>query len=278
MADAPTRVWNERLPGTLDLTDPAKPRLARGSDDLDAGRRAIEGGDPRLEFNPISDEVLKKDPPPEIEVRPSAGISTQTPVASDWRVPSELPDLRRAGIIAIDCETNDEGLRADRGSAWPWRGGGYICGVSVAYRADDNIRSLYFPIRHPDTKNFDPEQLHQWLRDHINSDVRFVTQNGLYDWGWLRTEAGIVMPPTERLEEIGALATLIDENRFDYGLDALCNWRGLPGKDETLLHEGIAALGLVANKRKKVNAQAHIWQLPARYVGPYAEADAANTL
>jgi hypothetical protein len=26
------------------------------------------------------------------------------------------------------------------------------------------------------------------------------------------------------------------------------------------------------------DAQAHIWQLPARYVGAYAEADAANTL
>ena len=46
------------------------------------------------------------------------------------------------------------------------------------------------------------------------SDVRIVTQNGTYDWGWLRTEAGIVMPPSERLEEIGALATIIDENRF----------------------------------------------------------------
>src|SRR5262249_54535633 len=42
--------------------------------------------------------------------------------------------------------------------------------------------------------------------------------------------------------------------------------------------KAFAALGLVANKRKKVNAQAHIWQLPARYVGPYAEAEAANTL
>ena len=27
-------------------------------------------------------------------------------------------------------------------------------------------------------------------------------------------KAGIVMPPADRLEEIGALATLIDENQF----------------------------------------------------------------
>ena len=39
------------------------------------------------------------------------------------------------------------------------------------------------------------------------------------------------MPPADRLEEIGALATLVDENRFTYSLDALCAWRGLPGKD-----------------------------------------------
>jgi hypothetical protein len=41
-------------------------------------------------------------------------------VATDWQTPTELPDLRRVGIIALDVETNDEGLRADRGSAWPW--------------------------------------------------------------------------------------------------------------------------------------------------------------
>ena len=67
------------------------------------------------------------------------------------------------------------------------------------------------PSRH---QNFDPAQLFQWLRDLITSDVRIVTQNGLYDWGWLRAEAGILMPPSERLEEIGALATMVDENRY----------------------------------------------------------------
>jgi DNA polymerase I-like protein with 3'-5' exonuclease and polymerase domains len=104
--------------------------------------------------------------------------------------------------------------------------------------------------------------------------VRIVTQNGLYDWGWLRTDAGIRMPPSERLEEIGALATLVDENRYQYSLDALCAWRGLPGKDIAALQEGAAAIGLP--KRSKLTA--NIWQLPARYVGTYAEADAVNTL
>ena len=104
-----------------------------------------------------------------------------------WTAPTELPDLRRVGIIAIDTETNDEGLRADRGSAWPWRGG-YICGISVAWRDDSGIRGNYFPLRHPDSENFERETVARWLKDHIAAGVRIVTQNGLYDWGWLRAD------------------------------------------------------------------------------------------
>ena len=198
-------------------------------------------------------------------------------MATDWQAPTDLPDLRRVGIIAIDTEGKDEGLLADRGSAWPWRGG-HISGISVAYRAGGEIRAHYFPIRHPDTENFDPGQVYQWLRDHVASDVSFLTQKGLYDWGWLRSEAGIKMPPSERLEEIGALTTLVDENRFSYSLDSLCAWRGLPGKDETLLREGCAALGLIPKGCKKFNLQAQIHKLPARYVRCYAAQDPVSTL
>jgi DNA polymerase I-like protein with 3'-5' exonuclease and polymerase domains len=194
---------------------------------------------------------------------------------TNWQPPTELPDLRRVDKIALDTEENDEGLRADRGSAWPWHGG-YICGVSVAYLADGEIRAHYFPIRHPDTNNFDPPQVFAWLKDLAASGVRIVTQNGLYDWGWLRSDAGILMPPAERLEEIGALATLIDENRFNYGLDALCAWRGLPGKDTTALEKAVRAAGFKVSKKNPL--QSYIWRLPARYVGLYAEADPAATL
>jgi DNA polymerase I-like protein with 3'-5' exonuclease and polymerase domains len=196
-------------------------------------------------------------------------------VAVDWQAPSELPDLRRAGIIALDAETNDGGLLADRGSGWPV-GDGYICGLSVAYREGGKIRAHYFPLRHPDSQNFDAAQLFQWLQDLIASDVRIITQNGIYDFGWLRTEAGILMPPSNRLEEIGALATIVDENRYAYSLAALCAWRSLPGKDETLLREAVKACGYKVNKKKPL--QSHIWRMPARFVGPYAEADPANTL
>ena len=87
--------------------------------------------------------------------------------------------------------------------------------------------------------------------------MRFVTQNGLYDWGWLRADAGIAMPPSDRLEEIGALATMVDENRFSYSLDALCAWRGLPGKDETLLQAGGQGRGLQGQQEEPA-AIAHL--------------------
>jgi hypothetical protein len=35
-------------------------------------------------------------------------------MSSEWRPPTELPDLRRAGIIALDTETKDGGLFAQR--------------------------------------------------------------------------------------------------------------------------------------------------------------------
>ncbi len=190
-----------------------------------------------------------------------------------WSAPTELPDLRRVGVITLDLETKDDRLRADMGSGWA-TGQGYICGVSVAWREGGDIRACYFPIRHVDSANFDAVPLFAWLRDLIAAGVRIVTQAGLYDWGWLGTEAGILMPPSEQLEELGALATIVDENRLRYGLDALCEWCGFPGKDDTSLQEGAAALGL----KKRDKPAAHIWRMPAHFVGPYAEQDAIATL
>jgi len=197
---------------------------------------------------------------------------------SDWHPLPALPDLRRVGTVALDTETKDNGLLTDRGSGWPWNDG-YICGVSAAYHAEGAVHAHYFPIRHPDSPNFDPANVFQWIRDHAAAGVRFVTQNGLYDWGWLRADASIAMPPSTQLEETQAAATLVDENRHRYSLEALCAWRKLPGKDDTLLREGCATLGLIPKgRKKKFNPQAHIWQLPARFVGPYAEQDPASTL
>ena len=189
---------------------------------------------------------------------------------------TELPDLRRVGIVAIDTETLDRGLQADRGSSWPWRDG-HICGVSVAWRADGVVRSQYVSLRHPDSDNHDATQVYRWLGGLFASPTRIVTQNGIYDYGWLGAESGLATPPSERIEEIGALAATIDENRRDYSLDALCKSYGLPGKDDAILRQAIEAAGF-APKRKKLVTQNYLWRLPARYVSSYAEGDAIATL
>jgi DNA polymerase I-like protein with 3'-5' exonuclease and polymerase domains len=187
-----------------------------------------------------------------------------------WEAPLELPDLRGVGTVAIDTETRDDGLRDDRGSAWPW-GGGHVAGISIAYRADGDVRAHYLPLRHPETSNLDPKQVFHWLRDLVKSDLNIVGHNTLYDFGWLRADGGVPMP--KRLEETSATAMLADENRFSYRLDDLCRWRGLPCKDETLLVEAATARGIPPKKVKE-----NLWQLPAEFVGPYAEQDAISTL
>ena len=62
------------------------------------------------------------------------------------------------------------------------------------------------------------------------------------------------MPPSNQLEEVGALAAMVDENQLKYSLDAICQRYGLPGKDETLLLQGIEA-ARPREGQKKINAR-----------------------
>ena len=150
--------------------------------------------------------------------------------AANWQIPRELPDLRRVGIVALDTETNDEGLRADRGSSWPW-GDGYVCGISTAWREGEEIHAGYISLRHPASENHDRDDVIRWMRDTIGAGVKFITMNGIYDWGWIGKDLGVAIPPPEQIEEAGAAAALVDENLPKYSLEALCQTYGLPGKN-----------------------------------------------
>ena len=123
-------------------------------------------------------------------------------------------------------------------------------GISVAWRAEGDMRAIYIPLRHPDSDCFDPAQVYRWLADLVASKTRIATLNGVYDLGWLRADGGIAMPPSDRLEEIGALATTVNENLFRYSLDALCGTYGLPGKDEILLREAVEAAGFAPRPKE----------------------------
>jgi DNA polymerase I-like protein with 3'-5' exonuclease and polymerase domains len=189
---------------------------------------------------------------------------------SKWTAPTELPDLRRVKRVALDRECRDDGLASGRGPGWAY-GAGHVCGTSIAWREGGVLRSAYFPLRHPDGENFDPERMGEWERDHDAAGVEFVMQNAPYDVGWGFADLGVPCP--RRVHDTTCMAYVVDENRLSYQLDHLCRWRGLPGKDEDVLREAAAAYGWTGDAVK-----AHIHQLPARMVGQYAETDAVRTL
>jgi DNA polymerase I-like protein with 3'-5' exonuclease and polymerase domains len=201
-------------------------------------------------------------------------------MADEWKPPTELPDLRHLSLVAIDSEERDDGLAANRGSGWPWHAG-YVVGISAAWRTDGEVHSIYIPLRHPDSQNFDREQVARWLRDLFASGVNLVGHNLIFDLGWLHADLGVAVPAGSRLNDTGAAATLLNENLVSYRLEDLCQQRQLPGKNKAALMAGCEALGLVPaskSRKKSFKPEEHIWRLPARFVGAYAEQDPVSTL
>lgn len=197
---------------------------------------------------------------------------------SDWQPLRELPDLRGRPEVAIDTENKDDGLAQSRGPGWVYRAG-YVCGVSFAA---DGV-SGYVPIRHPDTECFDKEQVASWLRDLVKSGTRLVFQNAPYDIGWMFADLDVDIPPEYPIEDALASAFMVNENEYEYNLNAICRRLGIPGKDEELLREAAAAYLRPANAKKswkltQKEIKSNLWRMPGRYVGPYAIADAERTL
>ena len=72
---------------------------------------------------------------------PRIGAAT---MSIDWQPPSELPDLRRVGELALDTEPKDDGLQADRGSGWPWHGGLHLRSEHrLSYRQRYSPRTIF---------------------------------------------------------------------------------------------------------------------------------------
>lgn len=181
---------------------------------------------------------------------------------SKWSVPDVFPTFGETETLAIDLETYDPHLLTS-GPGWA-TGRGHIVGIGVA---SDNWKG-YFPIRHEGGGNLDEDVVLKWLRNTLKSDKRDVVfHNSLYDVGWLKRE-GIDIHG-QVLDTIIA-APLIDEHRYSFSLDSLgetyCNEK----KDESLLQDAALAYG--------INPKSEMYKLPAKYVGPYGEQDAALTL
>lgn len=186
-----------------------------------------------------------------------------------WQLPTSLPNLARAKVITIDCETKDPeftpGKKGDKGPGWA-RGVGHIVGLAVA--ADDDAK-WYFPIRHeiePDN-NMDPERVLAWARQELGrSSQPKVGANLLYDVGWLAQEGVSVAGDLIDVQYAEALL----EEQGKVALDELgAKYLG-ERKTTSLLYQWCADYyGGPADGKQRAN----IYRTPARLTGPYAEGD-----
>ena len=182
-------------------------------------------------------------------------------VDSDWTPPQTIPDLSQYDTIAIDLETKDENL-IKLGPGW-CRKDGHIIGIAVA--AGDS--SWYFPIAHT-VGNMPRRVVMQWMADLCKDTTKtFVFHNALYDLGWLRAEGVEVKG---KIRDTMVAAPLLNENRRYYNLNSLAGDHLGTYKDEKMLKSAAEEFG--------VDPKSGMWKLPPRYVGAYAEHDAAITL
>ena len=180
---------------------------------------------------------------------------------TEWNEPEEYPDLRKYDEIAIDLETRDPDLKS-KGSG-SIIGNGEVVGIAVAVPG----RKFYFPIAHGSGPNMDRKKTLEWFKDICESDAIKIFHNAMYDVCWIRSMG---LKINGQIVDTMIAASLIDENRFRFDLNSL-SWDYLGhGKNESALNEEAKSRGL--------DPKADMWQLPAMYVGSYAEKDAELTL
>ena len=180
---------------------------------------------------------------------------------SEWIPPLELPDITSAAKIAIDVETKDPNLRKN-GPGWPTKDG-YIVGYAIAVDG----WSGYLPVKHLGGGNLDEKIVNRWLKKVFECPADKIMHNAQYDLGWIKATGFEVKG---RVIDTMVVASLLDENRFSYSLNALCY---------DLLNKTKSEKALVAAAREfGIDPKAEMWKMPSMYVGPYAEADAELTL
>ncbi len=183
----------------------------------------------------------------------------------EWDLPdlTALPKELEGDVIAIDLETKDDGIRDNKGSGWPWKGG-LVVGYSIAAK---NWQG-YLPVAHATGGNLDHDKVRRILNHWLsNAKQRKVGAHILYDFGWADQDGVTIKGP---LDDVQYAAALLDETRWSYSLDSLAKDQLNMQKDETLLRKAAGAWG--------VDPKGGLWQLPAQFVGRYAEMDAVLAL
>ena len=137
-------------------------------------------------------------------------------------------DLKNIDTVAIDLETYDPNLKTKGLGAIRSDGGriikeGFVCGIAIATsdKKKEIKQTLYFPINHYKSDNIPEKEVWEFFNKKIfqNTKIRKVFHNAMYDVCWIRSVTG-EMPKGPLLDTMIA-ASVIDENRMRYSLDAL---------------------------------------------------------
>ena len=181
----------------------------------------------------------------------------------------ELSDIDLTGVdtVAIDLETKDPNLKT-LGSGAIIKVG-FVCGIAIAYED----KKFYFSIRHLKSGgNIDPNLVWKILNKKIfqNKNITKVFHNAMYDVCWIRKETGLMVHGP--IVDTMIAASVIDENRMRYSLDALSKDYLKDSKYKYGLEEAaIEAVGIS-------DAISNMHELPYSIVKDYAEQDVNLTL
>lgn len=179
-----------------------------------------------------------------------------------WRAKnaSEWPDYTGASILGFDTEARNPDLQTK--GCGGVRGDGHLAGISLS---SPEHGDLYLPIGHAGGGNVDPAAALRYVRKQLGTTVPKAGANVLFDLEWLAVNDVEVKGP---IHDILIADALIDETQHGFDLDTVMKRRLGYGKNEKLLKDAADGWG--------VHHKAGLWQMPAGYVGPYAETDASG--
>jgi DNA polymerase I len=168
-----------------------------------------------------------------------------TDAESKWRPPEVLPQLDAHQWIWADTESTGLDLQRDRA-------------IGYSYYLADGTRG-YVPKGHSGGGNLDGNLVDRWLKkEWAGKDI--VLLNAKHDYRMAKNDGIDFEALGCRIHDVSFQAALLDETRHRFNLDQLL----------------MDVLGRHKDSSLKRDEKAHIAEMPAAMVGPYAEQDAQD--
>lgn len=186
-----------------------------------------------------------------------------------WKLINEFPCLKHAKVICFDVETTDPDIKKF-GPGWG-RGVGHIIGLAVG--TDDGFRR-YYPIRHTDGPNCDPQQVLDWASVQLGREQQAkLGHNIIYDLGWLEHEGVHVKGD---IYDTWTAEKML--NHYESAALEDCGQRHLgEGKSSSVLYDWAWQMwgkGTAKSENEKRElAMSNLAKIPPSLVGHYAESD-----